>query len=208
MTVILPPFSSMKRPTLSLLSAGTVVALLGVSTAFAQSTRVPGTATTVKPAPVTTVTATTMPGCVLWIDGVQGEGSSGVIEVHSWSWGASNPTSIGSSGLSAGKVSMSDLSLMKRVDKASPQLFMSVVSGTRMKAGKLSCRNAAGQEYYVLNLADVGVSSLNAQSGTDRPMESLSLNFAKIEFSYSPTKTDGSLDTAIKATYDLKAAKK
>lgn len=38
------------------------------------------------------------------IEGVEGE-ASGEIEVHSWSWGASNPTSVGSSGMSAGRVS-------------------------------------------------------------------------------------------------------
>ncbi len=105
---------------------------------------------------------------------------------------------------------MSDISFMvtKRIDKTSPQLFLNAVSGTHMKSAKLSCKNSSGQEYYQVTLADVMVSSLMTQSGSDRPMESLSLNFTKIEFSYSPQKSDGSLDTAIKATYDLKAAKK
>ena len=35
------------------------------------------------------------------------------IELLSWSWGASNPTTIVGSGMSAGKVSMSDLNFTK-----------------------------------------------------------------------------------------------
>jgi type VI secretion system secreted protein Hcp len=52
------------------------------------------------------------------------------------------------------------------------------------------------------------ISSFTSQSGDGMPSESISLNFTKIEYSYSPQKADGSLDTAIKATYDLKANKK
>ncbi len=37
--------------------------------------------------------------------------ASQTIEISSFSWGASNPTSVGSAGLSAGKVSMQDMSV-------------------------------------------------------------------------------------------------
>jgi hypothetical protein len=40
---------------------------------------------------------------LLEIEGVAGE-AAGAIEVNSWSWGASNPTSVGSGGMSAGRV--------------------------------------------------------------------------------------------------------
>jgi hypothetical protein len=40
---------------------------------------------------------------LLEIEGVAGE-APGTIEVNSWSWGASNPTSVGSGGMSAGRV--------------------------------------------------------------------------------------------------------
>jgi len=49
---------------------------------------------------------------LLEIEGVAGAGdASKKIEISSFSWGASNPTSVGSSGLSAGKVSMQDMSV-------------------------------------------------------------------------------------------------
>jgi type VI protein secretion system component Hcp len=48
----------------------------------------------------------------LKIDGIDGESSSAPnVEVQSFSWGASNPSSVGSSGMSAGKVNVQDLSI-------------------------------------------------------------------------------------------------
>ena len=43
------------------------------------------------------------------------------IELLSWSWGASNPTTIVGAGMSAGKVSMSDLSFTKHSGQVEPQ---------------------------------------------------------------------------------------
>jgi type VI protein secretion system component Hcp len=36
------------------------------------------------------------------------------------------------------------------------------------------------------------------------PVDSITLNFSKIEYSYAPQKGDGSLGTAIPVHYDLK----
>jgi hypothetical protein len=49
---------------------------------------------------------------LLEIDGMKGEAGAtpSTIEVQSFSWGASNPTSVGSSGMSAGRVAVQDLS--------------------------------------------------------------------------------------------------
>ncbi|HVK07419.1 MAG TPA: type VI secretion system tube protein Hcp, partial [Gemmataceae bacterium] len=53
---------------------------------------------------------------LLELDGVKGESKDDAhketIEIASWSLGASNPTSVGSAGMSAGKVSFSDLNVM------------------------------------------------------------------------------------------------
>lgn len=52
---------------------------------------------------------------LLELDGVEGEAAKGdhkqAIEVSSFSWGASNPTSVGSSGMGAGKVAVQDMSI-------------------------------------------------------------------------------------------------
>lgn len=52
---------------------------------------------------------------LLQLDGVKGEaatqGQPTTIEISSWSWGASNPSSVGGAGSGTGKVSMQDLSV-------------------------------------------------------------------------------------------------
>ena len=71
----------------------------------------------------------------LKIKGVEGEAMQAnhakEIEIYSFSWGASNPTTVGSSsaGLSAGKVSVSSFNLMKKSDKTSPVLFAACCNG-------------------------------------------------------------------------------
>src|SRR5690242_6531734 len=54
------------------------------------------------------------------------KGFEGQIEVYSFSWGLSNPTTIGvgGGGMSAGKVSISSFNFMKKMDKSSPPLFL------------------------------------------------------------------------------------
>ena len=39
------------------------------------------------------------------------------------------------------------------------------------------------------------------------PTDQVSINFAKIEFEYRPQKADGTLDAAVKASWDVKANK-
>jgi type VI secretion system secreted protein Hcp len=120
----------------------------------------------------------------LTIDGVQGSGSGGTIEVNSWSWGATN-SGIGSqsSGAGAGKVSMSDFTIMKVIDKSSPQLFNLAQSGKRAKSLVLTVNNG-GSTYLTLKMSNVMVSSYGISSGGDRPTESISFTFQKIEVTY------------------------
>src|SRR5271166_6407448 len=63
------------------------------------------------------------------IDTVDGEATQAKhekwIEIYSFSWGASNPTTVGSgsSGLSAGKASVSSFNIMKKTELSSCKLF-------------------------------------------------------------------------------------
>jgi type VI secretion system secreted protein Hcp len=150
----------------------------------------------------------------LKIDGVEGEstakGHEGEIEVLSWSWGVSNSgSSATGSGAGAGKANFQDISITKVLDKSSPQLFLGTASGKQYATATLKAvadTNKDGkQDYYVIKLTNVLVSSFQqgGASGGDRPIESLSLNFAKIEIEYTPQKADGSLDATVKAGWDL-----
>jgi type VI secretion system secreted protein Hcp len=150
---------------------------------------------------------------LLELEGIKGESSDkkhpGTIEIDSFSWGVSNAASMSSgSGGGAGKASFSDLSMMTNTCKASPLLMLACATGQHIKSAKLFVRKQGTEQhdYYVITLTDLLVSSFQTSGGggSQAPTESFSLNFTKIEFSYSPQKPDGSLDTAIKASWNLK----
>ena len=150
----------------------------------------------------------------LKIDGVDGESSAdghrGEIEIQSFSWGVSNGGSHSTGGGGgAGKVSMNDFSFMKRIDKSSPLLMRALFEGRRIPKVVLSARKPGSkQDFLKVTLSDVLVSSFQTTGGGDVPTDSLSLNFTKIEYAYTPTGADGAAQAALIATYDLKAAKK
>ncbi len=123
----------------------------------------------------------------------------GCIDVDSFSWGVSNPTSFGAGGGGGtGKASFQDIHFTKSVCKASPLLFLRCASGEH-KSGKdavLHVRKAGKeqQEFYTLTLKEFAVSSF--QSGGHSGggiMESFSIGFTQINFEYKEQKPDGTL---------------
>jgi type VI secretion system secreted protein Hcp len=151
----------------------------------------------------------------LKIDGVDGESTDdrhkGEIEIQSFSWGASNPTSYGSGGAGSGKVHFSDFSIMKTVDKASPQLFTKAATGEHIKEVVLTGQMQGGNPsvFYTVKMEDVVVSSFWQTNGNGgAAMESLHFSFSKIQVEYIPMNADGTQGEAIKAGYDVKTATK
>jgi len=149
----------------------------------------------------------------LKIKGADGESQASKhkneIELLSWSWGASNPTSIVGAGMSAGKVAMSDLSFSKKVDKASPQLLKLCVEGTHADDATLSCQKSTGQktpeDFLIITLKEVYVTSLQVggSSGEDTGTESVSLSYADITYDYKVQDEKGTLKSGGKVEYNL-----
>jgi type VI secretion system secreted protein Hcp len=152
----------------------------------------------------------------LKIDGVPGESSDlkhkGEIQLESFSWGESSPAGAGAGGGGgAGKVQMQDLVVTMLVSKASPKLMLSCATGKHLKEAVLTARRAgkAQQEFLVIKLKDVIISSYQTggAAGGDVPMDQAALGFSTIQLEYRPQKADGSLDTPVKAGWDLKQNK-
>jgi type VI secretion system secreted protein Hcp len=151
---------------------------------------------------------------LLEIDGIKGESSDkkhpGTIEIESFSWGEHQTGSFAAGGGGgAGKVSFQDMSCTTHVNKASPLLAKACATGQHIKKAVLTVRKAGGDQhdYYQITLSDVLVSSYQSgghAGGDSIPTDQFALNYAKVEFSYSPQKADGSLDTAVKMSYNLK----
>jgi type VI secretion system secreted protein Hcp len=153
----------------------------------------------------------------LKIDGAPGEaagkGHEKEIDVFSWSFGASQPAiSAHGGGGGAGKVNMHDITVTKKVDKASTTLFLNCCNGTHIKEATITSRKAGGdqQDFMKVKLNDILISSYNVggSQGDDAPTESITLNFAKIQVTYSPQKADGTLDSAVNSGWDVKASQK
>lgn len=130
------------------------------------------------------------------------------IDVMSFSWGVSNPTSSYGGGLSAGKSQFGDFSFTFRMCTASPKLALSCASGEHIKDAILSCRKSGKtpQEYLQFKFYDLLVSSYQTgySQGQDEAFDSCSMSYGKLEWSYKPQKADGSLDAALDFKYDLK----
>lgn len=153
----------------------------------------------------------------LKIDGIDGESTDSKhkneIDVLSWSWGETNTGSGATTGgRGAGKVAMQDVVLTMEANKASPKLMLACATGDHIKTAALTVRKAGGeqQEYVKWTFSDVLVSSYQTggSSGDVVPVDTVSLNFGKVEFEYKPQKGDGTLDAPVKVGYDVMANKK
>src|SRR5690349_20481046 len=120
---------------------------------------------------------------------------TGWFEIFSFSWGASNPTTVGThaTGLAAGKVSVSSFNVMKKSENASPLLFAACCTGQHYKKAKVVCRKAAGTTgkqmvFLEYDFEDVMVESIQwsgSSGGDDTPTESVSFAFAKVAIQYN-----------------------
>lgn len=148
----------------------------------------------------------------LKIDGIEGESTDsmhkGQIDVLSFSWGASNSGSSSTGGGGgAGKVQFQDIHFTTKMNKASPKLMLACATGEHIKevilTGQLTGKR--GQQFLEIKMTDVLVSSYQSGgSSGDLPTESISLNFAKIEFKYFPMNRDGTLGEPVTGGWDLK----
>src|SRR5688572_19131322 len=136
----------------------------------------------------------------LKIKGIEGESADkkhkNEIDVLSWSWSESQQgTHGGGGGGGAGKVNMNDFSFTMTVGKASPKLLLACANGEHIEEATLTCRKAGKeqQEYLKITFKDLLVSSFQTggSAGDVVPVDSISLNFSKIEYSYAPQDAKG-----------------
>jgi type VI secretion system secreted protein Hcp len=154
----------------------------------------------------------------LKIEGVSGESldakHKGEIDVEAWSWGETNavPPGAPGGGGGAGKVQMQDFNFTARTSKASPNLMLACASGKHLKSAVLTARKAGKPqaEFLTFSLSDILVSAYQTggAEGEVVPMDSVSLNFSKIQVEYKQQNPDGSLGASIKAGWDVKQNKK
>lgn len=150
----------------------------------------------------------------LKLDGVQGEstadGHKDEIQILSFSWGASNVSSVaGTGGSGAGKVDLSDLNVMIFFDKSTPKFFKSVCTGQHIKTGTLTAtKSGAGNKPYLkVDLKELFVTSLQVSASSEIPSVSVSFTYNEIKMDYSVQDEQGNLKSTGPVTYNLKENK-
>jgi type VI secretion system secreted protein Hcp len=118
--------------------------------------------------------------------------NKGAIDVVSWSWGMQSPSDV-VTGNPVGRVKVSNLKVVKNVDKSSPTLIQYLRKNTTMKQGRLLIRKAGGKPfvYYEIHLENVRVTELTTVSENQEIVEKVSLSFVKATFRYTPQNASG-----------------
>lgn len=140
------------------------------------------------------------------------------IEVFSFSWGASNPTTVGttSGGLSAGKAALSSFNVMKKQETSSTNLFARCCAGQHYDKAVVEMRKASGLDggqktFMKYTFEHVFVESIQwsgSTGGDDTPTESVSFAFAKVSMEYSKQDMKGNMSSAGNASWDVTKASK
>jgi type VI secretion system secreted protein Hcp len=135
-------------------------------------------------------------------------GFSKWIELNSFQWGAGRAIGTaarGSTSREHSEPTLSEVTVTKQTDVASPKLMLESVAGkldNKVTIKFTTTTKGKVETFLTYNLTDCGVSGYSLSSGGDMPSESLSLNFTKISKTFSGMDPDiaGSPETV---GYDL-----
>ncbi len=114
------------------------------------------------------------------------------IDVVDWSWGMSAPSAV--SGQRTGRVTLNELRIVKKVDRASTALMAVMSNNEIMPNVVLTVRKAGGSSalpYFVVKLSNARINgyTVNSQIGPDDApelVENLALTFKSITVEYTP----------------------
>jgi type VI secretion system secreted protein Hcp len=131
----------------------------------------------------------------LIIEGRPGPSTSkqNAIDVLSFSFGASQTQVIGaaSSGgeTRAGRADVSNVTIMKVLDKTSPLLFDDCVTGNYLTKVDLIYDKPMGdqqEDYFKIHMENALITSVQLSGSSENPVESVSFAFSKVKVSYNP----------------------
>lgn len=127
----------------------------------------------------------------------------GAIDVLSWSWGTSTPATrdaLRGGSTHVGPACVQDLTIMKLIDRASPQLVMNGTTGRIAAEAVLTVRRSGLDqpfEVLVLKMRNVLVTSFQLSGSSELPTESVSLRFESMIGEYYRERPNGQPDEPI-----------
>lgn len=134
------------------------------------------------------------------------------IECNSFQWGVgrgiSSPTG-GSKDRESSAPSISEITLSKQQDISTSKLLNEALQGEGVKVTIDFCKTDKGnlETYLQYVMENTMISGYSVSSGGDRPSESVSLNFTKIEFKSTQMDAKNSDGSPEIVGYDLSTAK-
>ena len=157
----------------------------------------------------------------LKIEGIEGESTDdkhkNQIEVLSFSHHLSQAggSSVSrTTGQTGSRVDLGDFSIVKVLDKATPNLSLFCCTGKHIPSVVLEICSASEDKltYMKYTLSDAVIASVrpggSSSSEGVRPLEEISFRYGKIEWEYTPFGNDGKAGAALKAGWDAAANKK
>jgi type VI secretion system secreted protein Hcp len=148
----------------------------------------------------------------LVIDGVPGPSTSkqNAIDVLSFSFGASQSVSTDAGGgLRSGRADVSHVTIMKVLDKTSPELFQHCTTGDFLDKVDLIYDKPMGdqqEDYFKLSMENAIITSIQLSGSNENPTESVSFAFKKIQVCYNPEE-DGKLKGFVQKGFDTEKLK-
>jgi type VI secretion system secreted protein Hcp len=141
-------------------------------------------------------------------DSINGEASEPgyeqQIEMTSFAWGLSRPTG----GRPSGAAIFSDFAFTKRVDSASPDIFLYCAAGRPIDRVEIAVLQSAGGSqppYLQFELGDVIITScqVSGSADADRAVESVSLNYGTCRQIYTPISATGAPGSPLDRGWNL-----
>lgn len=139
------------------------------------------------------------------------EGDKGWIEIGSFHFGCSRTisTAVGSGGKrESSSPSVTEVIISKVTDSTSPLLLQEALIG-KASTAKIDVVQTGPDQlntFLEITLTNAMVSQYSISGGGERPTESITLDFTKIEFKYTPFDDAHKAGTAVPVTYDLTTA--
>jgi type VI secretion system secreted protein Hcp len=152
----------------------------------------------------------------LIIDGTPGPSTSkeNAIDILSFSFGASMSSDFqaGASGNESrsGRADVSNVTIMKVLDKTSPFLFEHCVSGNTFPTVTLLYDKPVGdqqEDYFKIAMTDALITSVQLSGSQENPVESVSFAFEKVLVAYNPETKDHTLSGFIPKGFDMSTLK-
>jgi type VI secretion system secreted protein Hcp len=116
------------------------------------------------------------------------------------------PVSGSSQDRSSSAPTITEIAVLKTVDTASPKIFEEMAKGSNFQDVEISFWTASEkpEKYLSFELENVIITSyvFSGSTGDDVPVESFTLNFEKIQYTYTEIHSDGSKGSSVTGGWD------